>query len=84
MVKLLWLTSIAGLTSLTFLLAGVEAGVAVDKLADGVEATAAVAGVHDGVLWQRRETTFKMSNSLPDKLGLSLLVNAAGKQRCSS
>lgn len=35
-----------GLTSLTFLLAGVEAGVAIDKLADGIEATAAVAGVH--------------------------------------
>lgn len=38
--------SIVGLTSLTLLLAGVEAGVAVDKLADGVEAAAAVAGVH--------------------------------------
>lgn len=39
-----------GLTSLTLLLAGVEARVPIDKLADGVEATAAVTGVHYGVL----------------------------------
>lgn len=44
--------SVGALTSLTLLLAGVEAGVAVDELADGVEAAAAVAGVHHRVLEQ--------------------------------
>lgn len=38
------------LTSLTLILAGVKASVAVDELADGVETTAAVTGVHYGVL----------------------------------
>lgn len=48
------------LTSLTLLLAGVEAGVAVDELADGVEAAAAVAGVHHRVLEQRGRNGVRM------------------------
>lgn len=38
------------LTSLTLLPAGIKASIAIDKLADGVEATATVTGVHYGVL----------------------------------
>lgn len=56
------------LTSLTLLLAGVEAGVAVDELADGVEAAAAVAGVHHRVLEQGGRNGVRMGGAGGDQL----------------
>lgn len=65
------------LTSLTLLPAGIEVGVAIDKLADGVETTATVTGVHYGVLDKEKGegTKLEMSPALLGKLCITLLGN---------
>lgn len=65
------------LTSLTLLPAGIKASIAIDKLADGVEATATVTGVHYGVLAVKQTegggSKLEMSPIVLDKLQITLL-----------